>query len=190
MKKNKKGGMNEQSLQVLACAVAVAVMILLLSGDMLISQFITVNPNQDYSKEKENKDSSKDLDSIENNYDTSFLKEVSLEEIVEKIKEDSLVVVFSGKSTLSSCQRFLTVLTSSLKELNYDTALYLEQGKIDTNTNGYEEFLSISPTLEQEFLNPPLLMFFKNGVLVDYISGMTNENTLQEMIKSKITILK
>ena len=72
MKKNKKGGMNEQSLQVLACAVAVAVMILLLSGDMLISQFITVNPNQDYSKEKENKDSSKDLDSIENNYDTSL----------------------------------------------------------------------------------------------------------------------
>jgi len=47
--------MDKKTVQILACSLAVGVMILLLSGDMIISQIIKVNPNQDYQVEEENK---------------------------------------------------------------------------------------------------------------------------------------
>lgn len=174
--KNKK--IDEKSLQTLSCAIAVAGMILLLSGDFLISRFIRINPNQIYIEPKETAIS---------NYDISFLNPVSLTEASAKIKEGGRVIIFSGRSTCNPCQNFIPILKETLNELNITDALYLERNTILEQSEEYNEFIKYSPILKEEFSSTPFLMIFQNGKWDDYILGLPkSEGLLKDNLKKKL----
>lgn len=156
----------EKSLQVISCALAVVVMILLMSGDMIMSKILRVNPNQDYpydvnkgSDEKVN--SSVDID-VSLNYDVSFMKETNLVELRNLILTGNTIYVFSGRSTCPPCKKFVPVLKNVTQELQLTNVYYLNQSEIDEKTEGYQEFTKFSPLLQEEFGTTPFLMVFKD----------------------------
>ena len=57
----------------LLCALAVLVLCLLLSGDMIVSHFIPVHPNDNYVKEKEFEKREEEGNPSDNNYEISCL---------------------------------------------------------------------------------------------------------------------
>lgn len=193
MKKQKANGkLDEKSLTVLSCALAVAVMILLLSGDMIITQFIRVNPNQEYpelQEKKEEKPQEEPVNNInneekDNNYDVSFLNQTTIEKAIEKINSGDRVIIFSGRSTCPPCQSFVPILKETFEELNITNALYFDRNTIDEKTSGYTEFLKYSDILEEEFDSTPFLMIFQDGKWKDYIIGMApSKEALKEELK-------
>lgn len=184
--KKAENKINEKSLQVLSCALAVAVMLLLLFGDMIISRFIPLNPNQNSVKEeKEDETVTKVLES--NDYDVSFMNEVSLNRALSDIQTGNLVFLFSGRSTCGPCRSFVPVLKEVYQDLNITSGLYLDRNSITSGTEGYDMFVSQSEILQSNFGSTPLFLLFKNGTFQDYILGMRGDSSeLKNLLKEKI----
>lgn len=199
MKKPAK--IDEKTVRVLACAVAVAVMILLLSGDMFLSRLIHVNPNQEYKEnDRDNKQSDvkqeeskqtvqSNIDNTANpnvDYDVTFMNQISLKETYDKIMNQETVLVLSGRSTCGPCKRFVPVLKSVYSELHIKDGIYLDRNSIKSNTEGYQEFLDLSDTISENFGGTPFFMIFQDGKLKDYILGITSEEEVKEDLIRKI----
>lgn len=192
MKNNKK--IPERSLQVLACAIAVGVMILLLSGDIFMSKILRVNPNQDYPYDKENTDdtSFNNLDSNDkseekndNAYDVSFMKEVNLTDLDQIIQNEEKVFVFSGRSTCPPCRMFVPILQKVVKDLDLKHVYYLNQSNIKSTTEGYSKFVSYSLEIQENFGTTPYFMIFQNA---DYKEGVIgfSANDLETLLKEVV----
>lgn len=194
MKKENKR-LNEEQLKILSCALAVGVMILLLSGDYIITKFIKTEPNNNYvlnkKEDEQQKEETESTLNQNNNYDVSFLTPITIEEALTKIKAKERVIIFSGRSTCGPCQMFVPVLKKALEELSITDVYYFDRNKINNQTPGYEEFIKYNSILQERFGSTPFLMMFNNGSWQDYILGMMpEEETLKETIKNKINNLK
>jgi len=193
MKKEQKsnGKLDEKSLQVLSCSLAVAVLLLLLSGDMIISQFLRVNPNQDYPLEEKQEESNSGTEVFENDshkeepsvsYDVSYMKESSISEILQKIASKETVFLFSGRSTCPPCRAFVPVLKKVSEKWQLDNLYYLDRSKIHSETEGYQEFLAYSHELQTSFTSTPYFMIFQNGVYQESVIGMYETNEALETV--------
>lgn len=196
MKKSKK--IPEKSLQVLSCAMAVAVMILLLSGDIFMSKILRVNPNQEYpydekndnssSKEDENSQDIK-INSSNSSYDVSFMKQVSLVDLDEIIQQGGIIYVFSGRSTCPPCRKFVPVLEKVVKDLQLSNVYYLDQSTIKKTADGYQKFVDYSEELQKEFGTTPYFMIFNNKSYQEGLIGMSEtEESLEKILKNRILI--
>lgn len=200
-----KKQLDEKALRVLSCSVAVAVMILLLSGDMIISKFIRVNPNQEVMNEEKDDASNVDDDfkehikeppvqkdildePIDPIYDTSFLQKIDLSSLMTKIQNKEVIFLFSGRSTCGHCIDFLPILKDVFKILNVQTGFYIDRNSVLESDEVYDTFLKLSPVIENNFIGTPFFMIFKDGQFQDYIMGMPHDkndlkNRLEDMIK-------
>ncbi|MCI8575492.1 MAG: thioredoxin family protein [Bacilli bacterium] len=194
--KNRKS-MPEKSIQVISCALAVVVMILLMSGDMIMSKILRVNPNQDYpydtnhsanEKEdnvpsnKEDESSSVDI-TIDTDYDVSFMKSTNLMELQKLIQTGETIYVFSGRSTCPPCRRFVPILKKVVKEYQLENVYYLNQSLISETTEGYDTFIAYSTQLQEKFGTTPYFMVFKNQKYQTGQIGMLKEETLENYLR-------
>ena len=188
MAKNKKQEtnspkMNEKSLQVLSCALAVVILIILMSGDMIITRFIKVKPNQDYPASKLPQDKPTDL---EQNEQDSVYVSIDLSTLLSKIEAKEEVIVLSGRDGCGACQRFKPVLESVLKEQNRK-AYYLDRNE-NMKTDEYQKLIALDPFIELSFSSTPFLMLFQNGSYKNGICGMMEEeNALKITLGKMIT---
>jgi len=175
----KHSSFSDKTLTVLSCSIAVAVMILLLSGDMIISKFIQVHPNQNVLEENQEKkqdvleDEHDDTHPVisDSSYDVSFLKQTDLKDILNHIQNNETVFLFSGRSTCGPCRLFLPVLKEVFQEFETISGYYLNRNEV-VESNEYYEFIHLSNILEEKFGSTPFFMIFQNGELKDYIIGM------------------
>lgn len=210
MKNHKK--IPEKTVQVLSCAMAVAVMILLMSGDIFMSKILHVNPNQDYPYDEKSKDNNFNDDKIlndtdsssnknndengeniteppvvstesnEDDYDVSFLKEINLVDLDSLIQKESLIFVFSGRSTCPPCRRFVPILQRVVNDLKLDNVYYLNQSLIKSSTEGYEKFVSYHEQLQDKFGTTPYFMVFQNGAYQVGRIGVAPYEEIKELV--------
>lgn len=191
MEKNKKTTkLDEKSLRVLSCALAVGVMILLMSGDMIITKFIKVKPNQlpkDEIVEPGPSDDTSVNETPKDEFDVSFYQQVSLDVLVEKIEKGETVVYFSGRFTCPPCHSFLPILTEVLKENNMTTAYYIDRSTIKANMPAYEKLVQMDSFISENFGGTPLLLLFHDGKYQNGLSGYYGDDATKTNIK---TVLK
>lgn len=193
MKKN--SNMNEQTLKVLAYSVAIAVMIVLLAGDMIVSGLMHGNSNQEGVEQREvdtklKEDASIPSVSSGGDYDIQFMNQISLQETYEKIVNKETVFVLSGRSTCGPCKQFVPILKGVYSELNITDGIYFDQNLINSETTGYQEFISLSNTISENFGGTPFFMIFQDGKLVDSILGMNPTIDLKVELINKIQNVK
>lgn len=164
----------------LLCALAVLVLCLLLSGDMIVSHFIPVHPNDNYVKEKEFEKREEEGNPSDNNYDVSYMESISLLSLLEKIEQKDTIFIFSGKSKSPPCQKFSSVL-KEVKEQIEIKIYYLDQNEISEHTDGYELFLTYSSSLQDLFRVTPYFMVFQNGKYQGEVIGM-RDNLKEELV--------
>ncbi len=167
--------MNEKTVQVVSCAVAVAVMILLLSGDMIISQFLPIVPNQ----EMKEADVEKDYLDSPYPFDVSFMEEVNLTRAVELIQSGDEIFLFSAKASDSNSRYFLSFLLDAGDDIT-QTIYFLNRANVRPSTEGYDEFVSYSEEIRKRFLTVPYLMAFRDGKYQGGIIG--RQANLEEVI--------
>lgn len=189
MKKN--SNMNEQTLKVLAYSVAIAVMIVLLTGDMIVSGLMHVNSSQEESEQREADKKPKEEESTPSvssngDYDIQFMSQISLQETYEKIINKETIFVLSGRSTCGPCKQFVPILKDVYSELKITDGIYLNQNLINSDTEGYQEFVSLSNTISENFGGTPFFMIFQDGELVDSILGMNPAIDLKAELINKI----
>lgn len=185
--KNTKG-MPEKSLQVISCAMAVVVMILLMSGDMIMSKILRVNPNQNYpyeeqdesSKEEKKEEDSSTIQNVDLEYDVSFMKPTNLIELQEYIQKGELIYVFSGRRTCAPCRRFVPILKKVVEDLGITNIYYLNQSEINNMTDGYQNFQAYSNELQEKFGTTPYFMIFKDQKYLEGQIGMMKTDELLE----------
>lgn len=173
--------MNEKSVQVLGCALAVAILIVLMSGDMIITKFLKVKPNQEYPKVNQPEIPLPEEDLKE------YLLKTDLKTVMEKIEANEKVLVISANEECSPCQKFVPVLKSVVNEKKIKT-YYLERKEVVRDDN-YEKLIQMDPFIELSFGTTPFLMLFQDGSYKNGISGMmqdeeTLKNALNELIFS------
>lgn len=148
-----------QKTTILSCLLAVSILVFLFLGDFIILHFLPVSPNQTLPLEEDVRDEVLDEEvpsiSVDPLYDTSFMKNESLDSILARIKRGETVFLFSGRSTCSPCRKFLPILREAYDEKPVESLFYLDRSFIDEYTEGYYEFLNLSDTLQENFSSTP-----------------------------------
>lgn len=157
-----------------ACFFAVFGLLLLLCGDILVSSFLPVQPNDNYSKEKE-------LSIDEISYDISFLEKISFSDFVNKMekKEDFFVLLISD--FCSSCEEFSSVLKEVIDNYPISSIYYLNLDEVSKNTSLYETFFNYFNLSMNELESVPYFFFFQNGMNQKEWIGM-NEEFQEELL--------
>lgn len=172
--KKPKSKMDEKAVEVIACAVTVGVMILLLSGDMIISHFIKINPNDNVSIKKEKN---------EEKNRQEFLTMISFDEAITKILEEENVYFFFGREKSKDCQTFLAVL----KEFPFqDHLYYIDQDSIRFEDESYNQFVSYSDDIRLGIGSTPFFVSFQNHTYHASILGMREDlkSSIEKMVES------
>lgn len=189
MKKNNK--MSKETIEVISCAIAVVTILLLLSGDMIMSKILRVNPNQDYPYEENNSSNTPsdpevlDKPEIDSSYDVSFMTKTNLVELNSLIQEGKTLFVFSGRSTCPPCKRFVPTLKKVATQLQKQNIYYLDQSEINPDSEGVDEFIMYSETLQSKFGTTPYFMVFKDKLYVtEQIGTMETEEKLENYLNT------
>lgn len=139
--------MNEKTVRVLSCAVAVGVMILLLSGDMIISQFIPYNPNQEYPYEEAR------------NKNFSWEK-ISIKDALQKIETNFSVYLVFEEDEKSIQDAIFSFMQE--KSLDYASFSCILTGEIDVQSAEYATLLNYSDEIAKHYTNVPFVLSFEN----------------------------
>lgn len=157
--------MDEKVVKVISCSVAVAVMILLLSGDMIISQFIRVNPNQDMIVEE-----------------TSFCEQrFCLQALSNQIKYHDTVFVLIGQSEEESCSQILSIFEETIAEYPAVYGSYFDFQQFIFEEDEYQAFLALindESLLSQSFS----VLIFQGGEFKELIDISSLEGLKEQLI--------
>lgn len=115
------------------------------------------------------------LSSSDVTYDVSKFKRISLEQLVERIKDKEETLVFLGRETCPYCVKFVPVLNESLSLLKIPL-YYVDASTISYSGDTYKEFQNLATGYTNAY---PTLVYFKNGKVVNGLVGYTEYNKLK-----------
>lgn len=115
------------------------------------------------------------LSSSDVTYDVSKFKRISLEQLVERIKDKEETLVFLGRETCPYCVKFVPVLNESLSLLKIPV-YYVDASTISYSSDTYNEFSDLATGYTNAY---PTLIYIKNGKVVDGIVGYTEYNKVK-----------
>ena len=97
---------------------------------------LTNNKTSDDNKTTNNTTSS------ESDYDVSMMNQVNLKDVIELFDSKKQYVLYIGRSTCSSCKKFLPSLQAAQEEFGYTTQ-YLDITTIDGNSSEMKQFVKL-----------------------------------------------
>ena len=75
-----------------------------------------------------------------NKYDTSFMREVTVNEILDIMESENHHVIYVGRKTCALCEKFLPILKDASITQNF-TPLYLDIENVDRTSSNWEELI-------------------------------------------------
>ena len=122
-------------------------------------------------------------ESIPEEYDVSSFKEINVDEFIDAYNGDTIQLIYIGSPECGFCHKFVPVLTTVQEKYNFQT-LYLNISNIDQDeANQIIELNTDFFTNENTALGlTPSTLLVKNGEIVDYQIGASDESTLETLV--------
>ena len=166
------------------CFLAVIFIILLL----LLNKVSSIAKNYEtYGATTNDGSQTSDQSTDAEDYDVSMFEEISMDEFkdwLEDEDDDSIRLVYTGRSTCSVCVAFLPTLQQSVEDYDY-TLYYLNTGSLTQSLaeeiQGMDEVLGDENSL---FGSTPMVYAIKNGKVIDVNAGYTEYSTYEEFLKN------
>lgn len=166
--------LDEKQKQIIYCVILVFVLLLLFFGDQIALRFISKNPNpnnQVFGSGEKN-----------NNYQIEFLTELTVEELIKKIKNKEDFIVLSSRDSCETCKKYLPDLkeilkTNQIKGYFVNRDLYKKEE--------HKELEELDSKIASHFDYTPYLMWFHKGNLLDEIIGKEKKENLELFFNKK-----
>ncbi len=175
MQKNKKEINNledKKRNEILYCIFIVIVIVFIAMGDQIALHFFKSNPNPNNKvfggAEKEN-------------YTISFLQELSLDEVLEKVNQKENFLLLSSKSDCVVCEKMLPVLEEDYDKRKVDI-YYFNKDLYDNSMESLKKFQEVDEKINVKIIYTPYLMYFENGLLKDDMVGETNKDKIEDFL--------
>lgn len=165
-------GENHQRNEFLYCTFIVIVIIFIAMGDQIALHFFKNNPNPN---DKVFGGSSKEA------YSISFLPELSLNEVLEKIDKKESFLLLSSKSDCVVCEKMLPTLEEIYDKRKVEI-YYFNKDLYDNSTETLKKFREVDEKISAKIIYTPYLMYFDNGILKDDMVGETNRNKIEDFL--------
>lgn len=183
--KVKKVSSKEQSYldlnRVMSIATLVISALALIISLIVLSKVSFIAKQFDDGKKESKVDSELNEEgSYEADYDTSTFKEISADEFIDMIKEDSKAFVYTGRPTCSYCTLMIGNLIKSVEDYDY-TLYYLDTGEIDNDD--IEKIAKLDEILEKDFPATPMVYLVGDGKVYDVNEGYTDYATYTKFLE-------
>ncbi len=113
--------------------------------------------------------------------------EVSIDEYVDLIKDKGTHFMFIGSATCSFCKMYTPEVLQVLSKNSDLRVYYIDISKIVTDED-YEKFINTDSYLTENEWGTPLSLLYKDGKLVDTISGYVTETEVTNFLKENNVI--
>ena len=140
-----------------------------------------------------------------NEFDTSFMREVTVKEVLTLFESDNYHVIYVGRKTCDLCEKFLPNLKNASIEYNF-TPLYLDISKVDRTSEDWIKLIKKLTMKSTQTLNEsdegetvtetygyfldnygftPTITVSKSGKQEAGFIGYKSETDLKKFIKEK-----
>ena len=178
MEKKDKEFINDKKRDFIYCVCIVLALLILAFGDQIVLHFIKQVPNNNI----------KVFENEENQIEKTFLKELTVEEILTKIEQKESFLLLSIRDNCYTCKTYLP----SLKDIfttNGIQGYYLNRSLYDMDNDNFKTLATKDERLKNNLQYTPYLMMFENGVLKDELVGSQPKETVTEFIYKNYVLL-
>lgn len=116
-------------------------------------------------------------------YDVSSFKAINTDEFIEAYNGDETKLIYLGRPDCGYCIKFVPILTSVQKQFNFQT-LYLDINQV--GTDDVNRILELNESFfkgeNTAYGYTPMTLIVKNGEILDYQIGYSNEDTLKTLV--------
>ena len=160
--------------------ICLYVIIALLALNIII---FAVKGNSNGSSNNNSNTSNTTDESIPEEYDVSSFKEINVDEFIDAYNGDTTQLIYIGSPECGFCHKFVPVLTSVQEKYDFQT-LYLNISNLDQDgANKIIELNNDFFTSNDTALGlTPSTLLVKNGEIVDYQIGASDESTLETLV--------
>lgn len=116
-------------------------------------------------------------------YDVSLFKEIDSSEFVKLFNDSKLSVVYMGREDCTYCVQFAPLLKQTVEEYDY-TLHYIDINKVPYGSEEARLIQELDPFLEESFGTTPLLVFIKDGKILDELVGGTDYESLEILLEN------
>lgn len=155
--------------------IAFIMTIILGIGIYFITTFITKN-------KIENEPLNQEVVEETYEFDISYSKKITLEEILPKITSSGEVIILIGTEEEDATKKVSSML-GNIENIELHNIYYLEKDEVINNEEAYQNLFNAYPDLSRYMNFTPVILVFKNNELIGGLPGEVEERNIKAFLE-------